>query len=94
MKEEIKELLKEEIKAVNKSRISVIIGLIMIILNSFLVMMTIINPYSLIFIFPLVIVVQRQINEFRTNQIILILTRVIVDEDYLKQLTKEMEEKG
>ena len=73
MKEEIKELLKEEIKAVNKSRISVIIGLIMIILNSFLVMMTIINPYSLIFIFPLVIVVQRQINEFRTNQIILIL---------------------
>lgn len=91
MKAEIKELLKEEIKAVNKSKISVIVGLTMIILNSLLVVASIINPISLIFIFPLVLVVQRQVNEFRVNQMVLIINRAILDEDYLNELTKEEE---
>jgi hypothetical protein len=89
MKAEIKELLKEEIKAVNNSKISVIIGFSMIILNSLLVAASIINPFSLFFIFPLVLVLQHQINEFKLNQFILMVNRVIVDEDYLNQILEE-----
>jgi hypothetical protein len=91
MKKEIKKLLKEEIKAVNNSKISVIVGLGMVILNSLLVTASIINPYSLFFIFPLVFIIQRQIDEFRMNQIILIINRAIIDEDYLNELVKEEE---
>jgi hypothetical protein len=91
MKKEIKKLLKEEIKAVNNSKISVIVGLVMVILNSLLVAASIINPYSLFFIFPLVFIIQRQIDEFRMNQIILMINRAIIDEDYLNELVKEEE---
>jgi hypothetical protein len=91
MKTEIKKLLKEEIKAVNNSKISIIIGLVMVILNSLLVAASIINPYSLFFIFPLVFIIQRQIDEFRINQIILMINRAIIDEDYLNELVKEEE---
>ena len=91
MKTEIKKLLKEEIKAVNNSKISIIIGLVMVILNSLLVAASIINPYSLFFIFPLVFITQRQIDEFRMNQIILMINRAIIDEDYLNELVKEEE---
>jgi hypothetical protein len=91
MKTEIKKLLKEEIKAVNNSKISIIIGLVMVILNSLLVAASIINPYSLFFIFPLVFIIQRQIDEFRMNQIILMINRAIIDEDYLNELVKEEE---
>jgi hypothetical protein len=91
MKKEIKKLLKEEIKAVNNSKISIIIGLVMVILNSLLVAASIINPYSLFFIFPLVFIIQRQIDEFRMNQIILMINRAIIDEDYLNELVKEEE---
>jgi hypothetical protein len=91
MKTEIKKLLKEEIKAVNNSKISVIVGLVMVILNSLLVAASIINPYSLFFIFPLVFIIQRQIDEFRMNQIILMINRAIIDEDYLNELVKEEE---
>jgi hypothetical protein len=91
MKAEIKKLLKEEIKAVNNSRISVIVGLVMIILNSLLVAASIINPYSLFFIFPLVFIIQRQMDEFRLNQIILMVNRAVIDEDYVNELTKEEE---
>lgn len=89
MKTEIKELLKEEIKAVNNSKISIIIGLIMVILNSLLVAASIINPYSLFFIFPLVFIIQHQVDEFRMNRIILMINRAILDEDFLNELTKE-----
>ena len=89
MKAEIKELLKEEIKAVKKSKISVIVGLSMIILNSLLVLASIINPYSLIFIFPLVFVVQHQVNELKLNQFVLMVNRAIHDEEYLDQLLEE-----
>jgi len=91
MKAEIKELLKEEIKAVNNSKISIIVGLTMVVLNALLVAASIINPYSLFFIFPLVFVIQRQIDEFRLNQIILMINRAIIDEDFLNELTKEEE---
>jgi hypothetical protein len=91
MKTEIKKILKEEIKAVNNSKISIIIGLVMVILNSLLVAASIINPYSLFFIFPLVFIIQRQIDEFRMNQIILMINRAIIDEDYLNELVKEEE---
>jgi len=91
MKTEIKKLLKEEIKAVNNSKISIIIGLVMVILNSLLVAASIINPCSLFFIFPLVFIIQRQIDEFRMNQIILMINRAIIDEDYLNELVKEEE---
>ena len=91
MKAEIKELLKEEIKAVNNSKISIIVGLTMVVLNALLVAASIINPHSLFFIFPLVFVIQRQIDEFRLNQIILMINRAIIDEDFLNELTKEEE---
>ena len=84
MKAEIKEVLKDEIKAVQKSKIAVLIGIGMVALDVVLVISSFISIYSLIFTLPLIFLIRKQIQEYRMNEMILILTRVIIDEDYAK----------
>ena len=84
MKAEIKEVLKDEIKAVQKSKIAVLIGIAMVALDVVLVITSFISIYSLIFTLPLIFLIRKQIQEYRMNEMILILTRVIIDEDYAK----------
>jgi hypothetical protein len=84
MKAEIKEVLKDEIKAVQKSKISVLVGIAMVTLDVILVITSFISIYSLIFTLPLIFLIRKQIQEYRMNEMILILTRVIIDEDYAK----------
>jgi hypothetical protein len=92
MKAEIKEVLKDEIKAVQKSKISVLVGIAMVALDVILVITSFISIYSLIFTLPLIFLIRKQIQEYRMNEMILILTRVIIDEDYAK--TFNMDENG
>jgi hypothetical protein len=84
MKAEIKEVLKDEIKAVQKSKIAVLVGIGMVALDVVLVITSFISIYSLIFTLPLIFIIRKQIQEYRMNEMILILTRVIIDEDYAK----------
>ena len=84
MKAEIKEVLKDEIKAVQKSKIAVLVGIAMVALDVVLVITSFISIYSLIFTLPLIFIIRKQIQEYRMNEMILILTRVIIDEDYAK----------
>ena len=84
MKAEIKEVLKDELKAVQKSKIAVLVGIGMVALDVVLVISSLISFYSLIFTLPLIFLIRKQIQEYRMNEMILILTRVIIDEDYAK----------
>jgi hypothetical protein len=84
MKAEIKALLKDELKAVSKSKTSILIGLAMVTLDIILVTTSLISLYSLIFVLPLALVIRKQINEYRFNQMLLILTRYLIDEEYAK----------
>ena len=84
MKAEIKEVLKDELKAVQKSKIAVLVGIGMVALDVVLVISSFISIYSLIFTLPLIFLIRKQIQEYRMNEMILILTRVIIDEDYAR----------
>lgn len=86
MNQEIKELLKNEIKAVNQSRVSVIIGIAMVLLDVALVISSVFSIYSLLFILPLVFIVRKQLFEYQLNQAILTFTRYIVDDEFSKEL--------
>ena len=93
MKAEIKEVLKNELKAVQKSKVSILVGVTMIALDVTLVLTSIFSIYSLIFILPLVFVIRKQIQEYRINQMMLILARYLVDEEYAKTFNIETDEK-
>lgn len=60
MKTETKELLKDKIQEVNQSKVSFIVGAVMIALDIVLVLSSVLNIYSLIFALPLIYVVRRQ----------------------------------
>jgi hypothetical protein len=90
MKEEIKALLKDELKAVSKSKKSILVGTTMVALDIILVATSLISFYSLIFILPLIFIIRKQINEYRVNQMMLILTRYLIDDEYSQTFnTKE-----
>jgi hypothetical protein len=89
MKAEIKALLKDELKAVSKSKTSIALGITMIALDVLLVLTSIFSVYSLIFILPLIFVIRKQIQEYRVNQMMLIFTRYLIDEEYAKTLDNE-----
>jgi hypothetical protein len=93
MKAEIKKALKEELKAVRNTRISILIGLTMVILDIILVTTSIFSIYSLIFILPLILIIRKQVQEFRVNEMLLILTRYLIDEEYAKTFNTENDEK-
>jgi hypothetical protein len=82
MRKEIKELLKDKIQEVNQSKVSFIIGAVMVILDVVLVISSVLNIYSLIFALPLVYVVRRQFILYKIKQSSLMLMRFLVDDEY------------
>jgi hypothetical protein len=91
MQVEIKEILKNEIKAVKRSRNSILVGLAIIVLDIILVISSVFNPYSLLFILPLIIIVRKQLDEFRMKQMILFVSRAMVDKEFFDQINEEIE---
>jgi len=86
MQKEIKGLLGDKIKAVRKSRIAVFVGMGMIVSNIVLVIIGILSPYLLLFIFPLMMAVKRQINDLRAKLFVLTIARTVVDKKFIKTL--------
>jgi hypothetical protein len=82
MKAEVKELLKDELKAISKSKTSIIVGVAMIILDVVLVLTSLLSIYSLIFTLPLLFLVRKSYNEYQLNQAMLIFTRMLVDDEF------------
>jgi hypothetical protein len=93
MRAEVKKALKEELKAVRNTRISILIGLTMVILDVILVTTSIFSLYSLIFVLPLILIIRHQIQEHRIKSMVLIFARYLVDEEYAKTFNTEDDEK-
>ena len=89
MKAEIKALLKDELKAVSKSKTSILIGASMVILDIILVSISFISIYSLIFTLPLAFLIRKSYNTYQLNQAMLIFTRMLIDDEYAQTLKKE-----
>jgi len=85
MKAEIKALLKDELKAVSKSKTSILVDIAMIILDVALVLTSIFSISSLIFVLPLIFVIKKQIQEYQVNQMMLIFTRMLIDDEYVQK---------
>jgi hypothetical protein len=82
MREEIKELLKDELKAVSKSKTSIIVGVTMVILDVVLVLTSFLSIYSLIFTLPLAFLIRKSYYDYRLNQAMVIFTRMLIDEEF------------
>ena len=88
MKKEIRSLLKKEIKKVNQSRLTVIVGLLLLVTNVLLVIFTITSIYTLIFILPLLYILRKQFREFQMKKMVYDLSRCIVDEEFYENYMK------
>ena len=93
MKAEIKALLKDELKAVSKSKTSILVGIAMIILDVALVLTSVFSISSLIFVLPLIFVIRKQIQEYHMNEMVLNLTRYLIDDEYSQTFKTETDEK-
>lgn len=82
MRSEIKELLKEEIKAVQKSKFAIAIGITMVAVDVLLVLTSFISIYSLFFTLPLSFLIRKSYNEYQLNQAMLIFTRMLIDDEF------------
>ena len=89
MKNEVKETLKGEINSVRQSKLKVITGIMLLLLDIGLVISSYVTPYSLIFTLPLLYIIRKQIFEYRINSAVLMLTRYLIDDEYSKQFDKE-----
>lgn len=93
MRTEIKKLLKDELKAVSKSKTSILVGVAMVILDVALVSLSFITIYSLIFTLPLAFLIRKSYNEYQLNQTMLIFTRMLIDNEYSETLKTKQDEK-
>ena len=93
MRAEIKELLKDELQAVSKSKTSILVGVAMVILDVVLVSTSFITIYSLLFTLPLAFLIRKSYNEYQLNQAMLIFTRMLIDEEYSQTFKTEQDEK-
>ena len=82
MRVEIKEILKDKIQEVNKSKVSFIVGVVMLMLDVVLVLSSVLDIYSLISTLPLVYIVRRQFILYKIKQSSLMLMRFLVDDEY------------
>jgi glucose-6-phosphate-specific signal transduction histidine kinase len=82
MRKEIKALLKDELKAVQSSKISLLTGVVMFILDIALVLTSIISVHSLIVLIPLVFVIRKVYFEYQLNKAMLTLTRTLIDDEF------------
>lgn len=89
MKKDVREALKKEINSVVQSKLKVITGILLLLLDIGLVISSYITVYSLIFTLPLLYIIRKQIFEYRMNSAVLMLTRYLIDDDYSKEFDKE-----
>jgi hypothetical protein len=82
MRAEIKELLKDELKAVSKSKTSILVGVAMVILDVVLVFTSFLSIYSLIFTLPILFLIRKSYNDYQLNQAMLIFTRMLIDDEF------------
>jgi len=89
MKKEIRSLLKKEIKEVNQSRFKVITGVILLILDIVLVLLNLASIYTLIFTLPLFYIIRKQMMEFQLKNMMYILSRCIIDDEYANEILND-----
>ena len=89
MEKEIKDLLKNEIKSVNQSRLKVIIGSILLSANILLLFLGLLDITTLVFTLVLIFSLWSIIVDYRVNKAGLALMRYIVDDEYRKAFNKE-----
>ena len=87
-KKEIKKLLSKKTIEVNQSRLTVIVGLLLLVTNVVLVILTITSIYTLIFILPLLYILRKQFREFQMKKMVYDLSRCIVDEEFYQNYMK------
>ena len=82
MRGEIKELLKEELKAVRNSKIKLALGYIFILLIGILLLIGVTTLITLVALIPLIFVVKKQKKELLLNLMVLDFTRLLIDDEY------------
>ena len=88
MKSTIKELLKEDIKEVNQSKKKVVTGVVLLIADIILVILSLLSIYTLILTLPLLFILRKQIMDYRMKKMVLVLTRYILDDEFAKEFDK------
>jgi len=83
MREEIKLLLKSEIKTVNRSRLKVIVGAVLLLSNIVLAVLGVLSIITILFSVILVIVLLNQIANHRINRSVLYIRRYIIDDEFM-----------
>ena len=86
---EIKSLLSKEIKEVNQSRLKIIVGVGLLIVNIVLLLMGMLEISTLILTLILIFSVWSIIMDHRINKVVLGIMRYIVDEEFSKDFDKE-----
>ena len=91
MKKEVKEALKKELGMVRKSKIKLIVGVLMILLILFFVKIKILSGFCLLFLLPLPYHIRKEIEEYRARSLILRLRKQLVDEETLKKVKADQD---
>lgn len=82
MREEIRILLKDELKKVQTSKISMLIGGGMIVLNIALVILSILSVYSLFLTIPILFMIRKSYLDYQLDKAMLFLTRTLIDDEF------------
>ena len=88
MRKEIKALLKDELKAVQKSKTSILVGIVMVILDITLVLASLLSIHSLIFLIPILFIIRKAYFDYQLNQAMLTFTRMLIDDEFELEQTK------
>ena len=82
MREEIRILLKDELKKVQTSKISMLIGGGMVVLNIALVILSILSVYSLFLTIPILFMIRKSYLDYQLDKAMLFLTRTLIDDEF------------
>jgi len=88
MRKEIKALLKDELKAVQKSKTSILVGIVMVILDIILAFTSLLSIHSLIFLIPILFIIRKAYFDYQLNQAMLTFTRILIDDEFELEQTK------
>tara|TARA_R110000796_G_scaffold9001_2_gene30990 strand:+ start:3043 stop:3321 length:279 start_codon:yes stop_codon:yes gene_type:complete len=89
MDKEIKELLETHIKAVNQSRLKVIVGIVLLTANVILLLLGLLDVSTLVFTLILLYSLWSVTMDHGINKAVLTLMRYIVDSDFAKRFDEE-----
>ena len=90
MDNELRKLLKKELRDVKQSIYKVILGTVMIIAILVLVMLQVLRPITIIAIVPLCAILVNEIANFQINKAVLHLMRYILGDDEVIEMIDEM----